>query len=252
MLVIKKVLSYAGKNWKNIALILSVVIAFFSVRGCNDRGQRIKDLKAAQSYNKAAYNSELKKWKDQNNELHVEADNLLVEHFAVLADLDSISHLLSIKPKQVVSYSKTAVEIVANGKPIVDSTVKKVSVEGSDSIDIVTQYDFSWFNRDSTLHAWGTVGNGNDSVHVWGIDSLSRTDFWKRKWFLGAKQYYSDFHHSNNDIKTVGYTGTQIREKEKRWIVAIGGGFGYPFGNIQFKRPVSFFGVFTGYTLFHY
>jgi hypothetical protein len=253
-MIVSKALLFVRKNWKNIAIVLAALIVFFSIKGCLTNASKVKELSKAMEWKQKFHESELKEWKDKNKEAHIEVDNLFVEHFALLDELDSIGGLLKIKPKQIISFSQSTTTIGVHEKPHVDSVIIKVPIsqEHADSFSVVSQYDFHWIGKDSSLVVWGTVGSGKEIVNVYGIDTLSRTDYWKRKWFLGAKHYYSDFHHTNDYIRFVGYKGAQLKEKEKRWSVSVGGGFGYPIQSFQFNKPVPFIGVYAGYSLFRF
>jgi hypothetical protein len=247
----KLILSFLGKYWKQITIIVLLLVAIFAIKGCSEKSQRIKDLQAASKYNDSLYSSKIKDFTDNKGELEQQVDNLFVDHFALLDDLDSINNLLGVKPKQVLSFSKTATQLKVDVKPRVD-TVYGNAPKDSNALAVIEKLGFEWFSKDSTTHVWGVIGNNEDSIHVNAIDTLSRVDYWKRKWFLGAKTYYTDFHNSNENIRIVGYKGVQFRQKEKRWNISFGGGFGYPFYNIQFNKPVPFIGVFAGYSLFRF
>jgi hypothetical protein len=247
-------LSFAEKNWRTIAIVILVLIAFFSIKSCSNSLHRIKQLEKVSEWRDGLHSSEIKKWKDENKELHEQVENLFTDALDLNFEVDSISDILSIKPKQIISFSKTGTTFSVNEKPVVDSVVKKVPIPqgDSDSMDIVTQYDFHWVAKDSSMKVWGTVGNGQDSVHVAGTDIISRTDYWKRKWFLGAKHYYSDFHHSNKYIETVWYQGAQISRKDKKWSLGVSVLYGYPVNYIQLKKPVTAVGVSLQYSFLRF
>lgn len=254
----KLILSLLQKYWKQIAIIVLLAVVFFSIKGCNEKNQRIKDLEAAAKFSDSLYSSKIKNWKDKNGELHQQVTNLLTDRVALLNELDSVGKLLKVKPKQVSSLSKTSLQVQVDAKPTVDSTMKKVAIEeGTDSLEIVEKLDFNWYSKDSATHIWGTVGDGPDSVHLKAYDTLSRTDYWKRKWLLGAKTYYSDFHNTNDNITVIGYKGVQFRQREKKWSIGLSILYGYPINvkdleQIQLKKPAIAAGVSLQYSLFKF
>lgn len=251
--MIKSILFLASRYWKQIAIIVLLLVVFFSIKGCNESNQKVKELEAASKYNDSLYSSSINDWKDKNGALHQTVDNLYVGYFSLVDELDSVNKLLNIKTKQVVSFSKTSTELQVDLKPKVDTFIKKIPCgESGDSISIVEKWDFDWLSKNKATHVWGTIGNNEDSVHVFAIDTLSRSDYWKRKWFLGAKTYYTDFHNSNENIKVVGYKGVLFRQKEKKFSVGLAILYGYPINNIQLNRPAIAAGVSLQYSLFKF
>jgi hypothetical protein len=238
------------KHWKWILIIVLLLIVIFSIKSCNENKQRVKELEIASHFNDSLSNSQIKQWKDENDQLHYQVDNLFVDQFALQDQLDSVSKLLNIKSKQIQSISYTGTELSLDAKPKVDTSFKKIPCDGQDSLYVASAFDLSY--RDPWIKVWGTLNGTNDSIHVEGTDTLKRVDYWKRSWFLGAKHYYSDITNTNTHIKLIGYKGAEIRPKERKWVVAVGGGVGYPSNSIQFKQPVTFFGVFVGYSIFNF
>lgn len=242
--------SFVKKYWREILIVIAVLVAIFSIKANNRHKEEIKQLKIAAQFKDSGYSSALKEWQDENKKAHTEVDNLYIDRFAILDQYDSISHLLSIKPKQILTASQTAVKLVVNEKLKVDTFYTKVPCNGQDSVYVASAYDLSW--RDNYIHVWGELGTDNDSIHVTGTDTLNRVDYWKRKWFLASKHYYSDFNNSNPHIKVVGYKGIESKYRDKKWSLGLSVQYGYPVNYIQLKQPIVSFGVSLQYSLIRF
>lgn len=243
--------SFLQKNWKWIALFALILIALFSVKSCNEYRQEVKNLKAAAHFNDSTANSKIKYWKDQAGTEHAKVENAMVDRGEALKAFDSIVELLHIDANQIQTVSKTTVQVEIHEKLKVDTVFKKIPCNGDDSVYVASEYSLSW--RDKWMQVWGNLNGVNDSIHVSGTDTLSRVDYWKRAWFLGAKHYYTDISNSNPHVKVVGYKGIETAAKPKRFSLGASVQAGYPLNlplkNIDPKRPVITGGLSLQYSL---
>lgn len=244
---IKNTVNSVGKYWKIFSLAVVLVVLIVSIKSCNENNRKADDLQKALHYNDSMYNSKLVEWKGKAGELHTQVDNLYVDHFALLNMLDSISKVVRVPVKSIERLNSAVNSIMVDDALRVDTgSYKKIPCEGKDSVIVPVDVSFSW--KDNYMLVWGSVGSF-DSVHVVGIDTLSRVDYFKKKWLLGAKTYYSDFTNKNPHIKLTGYKGVQFREKEKKWNLGLAVFYGYPVNYIQLNKPVAGFGISLQYSL---
>lgn len=245
MMILTSLLNFLKKYWLQVLLLIVIAIMVGSIKSCNDKVQEIKELKAHPGDSLA--NSKIKEWQDKYNLLHIQTENIQSQ-YAFGKYKDSIGGLLNIKPRQIQAASKTGSILAVNEKLRVDTAVVTNLLANGGS-DTIKNYNFSW--RDAWMQVAGQIGD-KDSIHITGTDTLSRVDYWKRKWFLGAKHYYTDLNNSNPHIKAVGYKGIEFRQKEKKWSVGLSLQYGYPLNNIQFTKPVTSIGISLQYSIFKF
>lgn len=248
MLPLNSIGWFFHKNWKWIAIIALIVIALLSVKSCNEYKAAANDAAKAAHFNDSLANSKITYYKDENGQLHETVDNLYVTYFQLRDQVDSVSNLLHIKSKQITAISYTGTKIQLDINPKVDTVFKKIPCgDSGDSIYVAAAFDLSW--RDKWMKVSGALNGVNDSLHVEGTDTLQRVDYSKRKWFLGAKHYYTDISNSNPHIKVVGYKGAEFKGADKRFNLSLSVMYGYPFQGMDIKKPSFFFGLTTGFSL---
>jgi hypothetical protein len=183
-----------------LTLILVIAVFLLAMKGCYV--QKAKD-RIVDDYNKLSLSSalEIKKWKDDNGRLHTTAKNNLIDKLVLEQENKELAKLLKIKPKQI------------QGKTVYD-TKTEIKIE------------FDTVYRD----AWLEVEKTKDSLHIVMKDTFTKTEFWKRKWFLAPKQYYTDISNTNPYVKVEKITMMTAKKKTPTFI--IGGGVSYnPFAN---------------------
>jgi predicted RND superfamily exporter protein len=236
-------LCWLEHRWREVLIIVLAVILFFSIKSCNNNKQLVRDTQAVYAYDDSIANSKIRTWIDKYSKEHKTVENLVVQREALAKQVDSISSVLKIKEKQIQRLSVSVNKIEIHEKLKVDTFYKKVPCDDADSLIIANNYQFKW--KDSWMEASGSIGGDKDSIHISGVDTLNRVDYWKRKWFLGAKHYYSDFSNSNKHIKLANNKSVQFRDKEKKWSIGAGGGISYPINApVNFKKPIVSVGLF--------
>lgn len=237
----KKILRFIAKNWKGILIVLLLIFIAILLKKFDDNVTELKSEKEQRLFESDNYKSNLIHWVDSYNQLHVKARNLYVQKLSASKSVDSIAKLLKIKVKNIEGISKTDLAVDLNVKPKVEIKYVKVPCEENDSLEIVEKYDIHW--SDDYMSVSGTIGGGDDSIHVSGIDTLSRVDYTKRSWFLGKKKHYVDFNNKNPHIKVTGYKGIEVAGKEKKWGIGLSVQYGYQLNNIQFNKPTVSVGI---------
>jgi uncharacterized protein YoxC len=207
-----------------VLIVISILLAFFVFK--------LEQKKKSTPVTTELPNSKVNQWKDENKNLHSKVEILMQDNISKIKEIDSLRKVIKIKPKQVIAYSSTGMELTVDAKPEVTR------------IDTLPQYHFNWHNADTSTHIWGTIGTKDDSIHAVITDTLKQLTYWKRTWFLGSKNYYQDITNTNKNIKVYGYKGTQLIKKEKQWSIGLDLQIGYPFNQpINFRKPVISAGI---------
>ncbi len=190
-----------------------------------------------------------KVWKDKYGNEHATVEELIVNNLEMNFIVDSISKVLKIKPKQVTSYVKAKASIdttITLQKP---DTVLKIDTvtldDGSTRLDTTIQYKLSF--RDSTfLSIEGVVPESPQTLKVKAEAKISVTDYWKRKWFLGKKTFYTDITTNNPYIHLDGAQSVK-REPKPTLKIRPAIGFGGTYTPLSQK---IYFGPQAGIYLF--
>ena len=247
----KKVLSFVKGHYAALLILALSIFLIVSIRSCTVNRVRLKEERMLIKTKDSLLKSAIKYYKDKAGKIHATVDNTKIESDIKIPEIESVAKTLNIKPKQISGYSQTATLMKVDEKLNVDSSVKYIPCPEGKIIPVVSQYNFHW--NDAWTNINGTVGNGNDSVHVVQRDTLTKVDYWKRKWLLGAKSYYSDIQNSNQHITTTGYKGVQFIKKEKQWSVGISAQIGYPLNQpINLKKPTLSLGIGLQRTIFKF
>lgn len=247
------IIAFFIANWSYILLVAgSITGVILTVDHFKDQ-QAITELHKLSAWTDSVSNSKIKTWTDKYGAEHARAENLAV-HDAAMADYaDSVAKLLKVKPSQIYAISNLEGNTAINATPTIDSTETTKVPCGTDTIKVTEAFDFHY--TDAWTHIIGRVGLGAvNNIQVDMTDTLKRTDYWDRKWFLGSKTYYSDLTNSNPHDHITGYKGVQLAgetENAKQWSVGPAIGVGYGPGS-AFNKPSFWFGVSVQYSLFKF
>jgi hypothetical protein len=260
-------ISFIEYHWKaivNITIGLLCLFLIFAIKGCEKKNQLINDLKKVSVYSDSIANSKITVWKDKYGKEHDRAENLVVLSAAFAQDLDSISRLLKVRPHAITATNKSGFNFNLDEKMHVDTMYEWSAppmpdhsgnsiwtpVNSPQEDAVIGSINFSWSDNWTKIN--GSIGDGKDSIHITGTDTLKRTDYWKRKWLLGKKVYYSDFTNSNPHVQLAGYKGMQFADNSKKWSMGITAIIGYPTTGIDLKKPSIYFGIGVQRTLFKF
>jgi uncharacterized protein DUF6549 len=252
-----KILSFIEHYAKQIISLILIIVVVFSIKGCAEKARENEALRELSVINDSSLNRTIINWKDKYGNEHARVEQLFVEKKLLNNKVDSIAGVLKIKPKQVTAFSKTGETIDIKGKLHVEPVYRDTSkahnlsdVYATNNIDTnKIGYNFSW--ADAWVNVKGNIGI-TDSINITGTDTLKRTDYWKRKWFLGSKHYYTDFSNSNPHIKVTGFNGVELYKKNKNWSVGIDASIGYPLNSFNLNKPTLFIGIGVQKTIFRF
>lgn len=146
----------------------------------------------------------IKRWvdKDSNNHLTIKQLELDKEIIHRMYELEKV------KPKQIKSVTKYTTSI--------------------DTFFVVDS-----FYRDNDI----VIRTPGDTVYLSLKDSLQITEYWKRKWFLGAKNTYIDIQNRNKYVKMSKIVAYRVKTKKPLFI--IGPYMGYNALNNNFSAGVA-------------
>lgn len=202
--------TFIKNNWKRIILGAAVILALLLFPwNCDnqDIANQSKDVS-----DKKIDLSQVQIWKDKYNNEHYKLERLQVDKSVLQVHADSLAKLLKIKPKQVQSYTHIKSGVSLDQK--LKSEIKYDTI-WEDGFKTVIEYrPFSY--NDKWIDIKGDIGK-SDSIHIKGTDTLTKVNYWKRKWFLGTKHYYSDFSNSNPYIKIEGLKQVEVKQTKSRW-----------------------------------
>lgn len=246
---LNKSLLFIEHYWRQILVIIILIVLVFSIKKCYKEKSLDNDLKKVQLFNDSTYTSQLKIWKDKYNEEHTRAENLVVSNTAMKVATDSIVKLLKIKSKQIISVSKTGTSLAVEIPIIIDTVRDTIPCPASGFA--VVKKDTAFHYSDKWISIQGILKGKSSTATITGIDTLTRVDYSKRKWFLGKKHYYSDFSNKNPYITVTGYKGLETKATKKKFSLGIGLQIGYPIDDIKnLNKPVVQVGIGLQYSLF--
>lgn len=228
-----------------IAIVAIVFLTFVCLKAYFDIKKNMANGKTVFQYDKVIEKQidmeGVKVWMDKYNNEHLALESIKVKDVVMQLYADSLAHLLNITAKQVQAISNIKTSMEFKNKLKVDTVY----------IDSTHQYQtFVW--NDKWISIKGDIGN-TDSILITGTDTLTKVDYWKRKWLLGAKHYYVDISNENPYIKLTGLKSVEIQSKKKTRL-GIGPyiGIGYNINGtnvIDFKKPQVSFGIGINYQL---
>lgn len=180
-------------------------------------------------------------WRDQFNREHAKTSQIEITDKSQLpasmqGEYDSLLKLYRLKDKNLQEYTKALIE--ARGH--VDARLIAIhDTFNSNSTDTIVG-DLAFDYRDRYMDMSGVVEA--DSVHInYAVEApITVTQYWKRKWFLGSKQYFIDGYSDNPNVHISNLHEVRIKEKvPSRW--GVGPMVGW---NLFDNKPFLGVGVF--------
>jgi hypothetical protein len=241
----KKILTWISDNRLLLVIALFILVLLTAVRGCikekqnaNQLSEAIKDRDAKVSY-----------WKDENGKLHAQVQQVQAskDQIEVLYKnkLDSVSHELNIKPKQITDYTEVTKKTSGNFTTKVDTVWKIETVKG-DSIKVVEYVGMNYTDKWIDFH--GKLKDNSFTASYSIKDSISIVGYWKRTGFLGLgkKDYVVDISSANPNTSITNAKNFKVTSSVT---TPIGVGFigGYGWNGQKFS---PFIGVGLYYKIF--
>lgn len=237
-------------------LIGVTIFLLLSIRSCSNQQREKNSFEKLLNLTKDSLNKDVKFWKDKSNQEHATIEKIKLEKEAMQYYADSLAKVLKIKSKQVEEittiktklkyssqlskdtvYRDSLIYVKDTSGKVIDSNLSKVPVRINFS-----KNDAPW------ITIKGSVGD-RDSINVSGTDTLVKVDYWKRKWLLGQKRYYSDITNKNPYIHIEGYRVVELKQARQP-VLTIGPSIqlGYPINNIDWRKPQLQIGISIQYT----
>lgn len=225
----------------SIAALFVVLFLITAIRSCNSDLQIAQQSKLASE--KQIDLSDVKIWKDKYDQLHYKFEREQVDKAVIQAQADSLANLLNIKSKQVQAFSYVKSGVDFKNKLQVQTIRDTIRDTITNTIKVSSPYS-KFVYSDKWMDIRGDIGK-TDSIFIKGQDTLVRVDYWKRKWFLGSKHYYSDFSNKNPYIQLQGFKQLETIPNKTHW--SIGPYVGYGFDDKL--NSSSTFGISLQYSL---
>lgn len=190
-----------------LTLILIIGVFLLAMKGCYM--QKAKN-KIVDDYNKLSLSSalEVKHWKDETGKAHTTAKNILIDKLVLEQENIELARLLKIKPKQI--QGKTIYTVIT---------------------DLIVKFDTVY--KDNYVE----IKKTKDSLRISMKDTFTKTEYWKRKWFLAPKQYYTDISNVNPYVKVESIRMLTLKHKPPTFI--IGGGLSFNPFNKQLVPSIT-------------
>lgn len=214
-------------------LIVLLLILFARIQSCQTSraDKRLKEQQDSTKY-----------WTDKYGNAHAELQEIILEKEQMKKQVDSISEVLKIKPKQVIKYIKA--DLIVNTVLVTDvDTVKITDTAGVGTI----VYDIKY--RDSTfLSLEGRVPSNPQKFKIGLNAQITYTEYWKRKKILGlkigSKERFIDL-GTNNPYVTLDNAKAYKLKPDRKLKVKTGIGIGVTVNPITGKiLPGVQFGIF--------
>lgn len=216
---------------KYLAIVLiaaAAICAFFGMRGCKENAALLKEHESILKMQ----SDTIRYYRDHAGREHAmrmtaEASlSTLKAHYG--RAIDSITRAIGVKPKQVDRI--TTVGTQAEGKVTV--RVDTVIV-GDSSTQYHLQYADRWLYLDG-------VFDGDLHLNYLFEDSIVLSEYWRRKWLLGRKQYYIDGYSLNPNVHITGLSSVRVaRNIPGRIGIGPFVGYGYGSGGWQWGAGLS-------------
>jgi hypothetical protein len=186
-----------------------------------------------------------KVWQDKYNQTHIELERTKVDKAILEVQVDSLARILKIKPKQVESLTQIKSDINLDKPLTITNVVDTIQPKEKGQSPIINKYTKFQY-KDKWIDIVGDVNHKN-KIKIQGQDTLTKTDYWKKKWFLGSRHYYSDISNKNPHINITGVKQVESDIKDTHWSVGPYIGVGYQAGD--FSRAQLSVGISLQYSI---
>ena len=172
-----------------LTLILVIGVFLLAMKGCYM--QKAKN-KIVEDFNTLSLSSalEIKHWKDETGKAHATAKNILIDKLVLEQENVELARLLKIKPKQI------------QGKTVYVTVT-----------DLIVKFDTVY--KDNYIE----IKKTKDSLKISMRDTFTKTEYWKRKWFLAPKQYYTDISNVSPYVKVEKITMMTAKKRVPAFII---------------------------------
>lgn len=229
-------MNWIKSNWKNVLIGLLIIAIIVSTRSCSNNADSYASEKIKDSIR---YNNNVKQWKDKYGKEHTTVEQYRLSEKVFKEHADSVSRELNVRAIQIQSLTDVNVKLklkisgFRKDTILVHIVARDSSGNPIDSTPVIKQINFEWPGSNHKGTRWievkGTIGEV-DSLEISGIDSLQLTEYWKRKWFLGNKTYYTDVKNKNPYIHVTELKAVRSMKQDPKWLIAPSFQLGYGSG----------------------
>lgn len=200
------------KVWFWFVVVSAVVAMVLGQRACK-RGNQVLD---ARRVSRVVQVDSVRYWRDLYGREHAtrmvaEGDRRTLELFYA-GKLDSARKELGLNKRQLKGHTEIETQAQGGGSVPVTTVVVHDTVNGVVYMDTVRRVIYVDSVGQDTL-AVVTASIGADSADVtykvW--VTLKKRDYWRRKWFMGRKRWYTDVSSTNPRVKVKGLESLRIR-----------------------------------------
>lgn len=214
-----------------VFLILGVFCGNWIFKTCLSSKPQLVELEKTQK--KEVDLSNTNQWKDKYNQLHIVLEKEQLSKEVFQNRVDSMSKLLDIKTKQINQITHIKQGLNIKRKLNTDIIYDTVFIDGESKVNQITNFNYS----DRWIDIRGNIGR-SDSIYIKGVDTLIRTDYWKRSWLLGKKKHYVDFVNKNPYFEIQGLKEIELKKESSKWSVGPSIGIGVVYGQKIEFRPI--------------
>lgn len=200
-------MKFIKNNWKTIIVLVVSLILFFLIKETLALRAKNKTLVNQIEYNQDSTAKELKKWKDENGNLHSTVKTLEVENEQIGLYTKELEKTLHIKSKQLKNASKVKI-VTKIEKEVVHDTLL---VQADSTVDEAYSY------KDNYLSATYFRKGDKRFIKASMKDTLTQATYWKRKGFLGlgGKEFFSDFSNVNPNSQVTPILAVKTKDPRK-------------------------------------
>lgn len=180
----------------SIVAIGMIVVLFMTIKGCREAQESLNNTQGELYSVKEGFQREKKVWYDKDSLQHITIRTTQLEKESLENYVKDLAKKLSIKPKQIESRDGVTISTAISGQLVRDT------IRTTDSFykDYKFSYSDEWVElsvtqKDSMLYEFFLKTS----------DTLTTTSYWKRRWFLGEKRWYTDVFNTNpyNELQSI-------------------------------------------------
>lgn len=186
----------------------------------------------------AEKDKQFKTWVDKNGNSHVKTEIAPVSKEERQRVYDSIARILNQKPRTIIYYTQAAASVDTNliikrHSFVTHDTVRLA--DGSIVVHDTLRYKLDYQDKDY-LKVSGIVPQDPQRLDVKLNANLTFTKYFKKKWFLGPKTYFTDV---GTDNPYITFTGSKSFETTPSPTWKIRPGIGVGVGYNPFTQKIS-------------
>lgn len=214
---VEYVTKHLTPSYMKVAFVVMLALLCTFMKNCSDKDREIFSLSNLAKQNKI----ESEKWIDLYNKEHIRVQQIELSKEDLRREVERVSYLLSIKPKQIHT-------VTTSTSSLKFDTIVKVDTFTRDGVQI---REFKW--SDNYISVSAQLAEESGDIQVSGFDTLTYTEYWKRKNIFSRKNYFVDLSNSNPYIKFSSIKSLTLDKTKPKFIIGPSFGVGYTLKGIQ-------------------